>query len=177
MINTFIHSCSSLGNHVYPIGKVYTRFQTKTPLPKHFRFRDFLGVVKFGKYSGTRFIRTPRGHAIVSVWVRIKRALRKNVRSTCFIDIKTKADSFTNQGSVEVCGKAVNRGGGLGMEIPCVYIFDGPRKHVDLLEQLLDVSNHPAIRAEDDSGTARSKQTTSKRKKVKSNDWNKKPRK
>ena len=27
------------------------------------------------------------------------------------------------------------------MEIPCVYIFDGPRKHVDLLEQLLDVSN------------------------------------
>ena len=30
----------------------------------------------------------------------------------------------------------------------CVYIFDGPRKHVDLLEQLLDVSNNPAIRAE-----------------------------
>ena len=70
--------------------------------------------------------------------VRIKRALRENVRNTCFIDIKTKADSFTNQGSVEVCGKAVNRGGGLGMEIPCVHIFDCPRKHVDLLEQLLD---------------------------------------
>ena len=83
----------------------------------------------------------------------------------------------TNQGSVEVREKAVNRGGGLGMEIPCVYIFDGPRKHVDLLEQLLDVSNNPAIRAEDDPGTARSKQTTSKRKKVKSNDCNKKPRK
>ena len=32
------------------------------------------------------------------------------------------------------------------MEIPCVYNFDGPRKHVDLLEQLLDVSNNPAIR-------------------------------
>ena len=31
------------------------------------------------------------------------------------------------------------------METPCVYIFDGPRKHVDLLEQLLDVSNNPAI--------------------------------
>ena len=107
----------------------------------------------------------------------IKRALRENVRNTCFIDIKTKADSFTNQGSVEVCGKAVNRGGGLGMEIPCVYIFDGPRKHVDLLEQLLNVSNNPAIRAEDDPGRARSKQTTSKRKKVKSNDCNKKPRK
>ena len=78
---------------------------------------------------------------------------------------------------VEVSGKAVNQGGGLGMEIPCVYIFDGPRKHVDLLEQLLDVSNNPSIRAEDDPGTARSKQTTSKRKKVKSNDCNKKPRK
>ena len=50
------------------------------------------------------------------------------------------------------------------MEIPCVYIFDGPRKHVDLLEQLLDVNNNPAIRAEDDPGTAGSKQTTSKRK-------------
>ena len=53
------------------------------------------------------------------------------------------------------------------MEITCVYIFDGPRKHVDLLEQLLDVRNV----------TARSKQTTSKRKKFKSNDCNKKPRK
>ena len=47
---------------------------------------------------------------------------------------------------------------------------DGPRKHVDLLEQLLDVSNNPAIRAEDNPGTARSKQTTSQRKRVKSND-------
>ena len=109
--------------------------------------------------------------------VRIKRALRENVRNTCFIDIKTKADSFTNPDSVEVSGKAFNRGRGLGMEIPCVYIFYGPRKHVDLLEQLLNVSNNPAIRAEDDPGTARSKQTTSKRKKVKSNDCNKKQRK
>ena len=45
---------------------------------------------------------------------------------------------------------------------------------MDLLEQLLDVSNNLAIRAEDDLGTARSKQTTSKRKKVKRNDCNKK---
>ena len=83
----------------------------------------------------------------------------------------------TNRGSVEIYGKAINRGGGLGMEIPCVYNFYGPRKHVDLLEQLIDVSNNPAIRAEDDPGTARSKQKTSKKKKVKSNDCNKKPRK
>ena len=59
------------------------------------------------------------------------------------------------------------------MEIPCVYIFDGPLKHMDLLEQLLDVSNNPRIRAEGDPGTARSKQTTSKRQKVKSNDCTK----
>ena len=59
-------------------------------------------------------------------------------------------------------GKAVNRGGGIGMEIPCVYIF---------------VSNNPAIRAEDDPGTAHSKHATFKRKKIKGNDWNKKPRK
>ena len=57
--------------------------------------------------------------------------------------------------------------------VPCVYIFDGPRKHVDLLEQLLDVSNNPAIRTKDDPGAARSKQITSKKKMVKSNDCNK----
>ena len=62
------------------------------------------------------------------------------------------------------------------MEIPCVYIFYGPRKYVDL-QQLIDVSNNPAIRAEDDPGTARSKQKTSKKKKIKRNDCNKKPRK
>ena len=147
------------------------------PFPDHARLTFLLSppplsLTLFSRrfyYSGTRLIRTPRGH---------KRALRENVRNTCFIDIKTKADSFTNQGSVEVCGKAVNRGGGLGMEISCVYIFDGPRKHMDLLEQWLDVCNNPAIRAEDDPGrTARSKQTTSKRKKVTNSDWNKKPRK
>ena len=48
---------------------------------------------------------------------------------------------------------------------------------ISRMSRQLDVSNNPAIRAEDDPGTARSKQTTSKRKKVKSNDCNKKPRK
>jgi hypothetical protein len=49
---------------------------------------------------------------------------------------------------VEVCGKAVNRGGGLGMEIPCVYRFDGPEMHVSLLEKLVDIPSNPAIRKE-----------------------------
>ena len=43
-----------------------------------------------------------------------------------FYRYKDQSRQFTNQGSVEACAKA---GGGLGMEIPCVYIFDGPRKH------------------------------------------------
>ena len=68
--------------------------------------------------------------------------------------IKTKADSFTNQGSVQVCGKAVKRGGGLGMEIPIVFTFLMALGNTwDLLEQLLDVSNNPAIRTEGRGGS------------------------
>ena len=69
-------------------------------------------------------------HSVRIIRVSVLSGLSEKTSGTqCFIDINTKADSFTNQGSVEVCGKAVNRGGGLGMEIPCVYIFDDPRKH------------------------------------------------
>ena len=82
----------------------------------------------------------------------------------------------TNRGLVEVCGKAVNRGGGLGMEIPCVYIFDGPNKHVDLLEQLIDVDNNPAVRTEAVADTS-GKQRTSKRKKPTSDGYSKRQRK
>ena len=32
------------------------------------------------------------------------------------------------------------------MEIPCVYNFDGPSKHVNLLQQLIDLGNNPAVR-------------------------------
>ena len=38
-------------------------------------------------------------------------------------------------GIVKVCGKAVNRGGGLGMEVPCEYIFTGPGKLLERLEK------------------------------------------
>ena len=68
----------------------------------------------------------------------------------------------TNRGSVEVSGKAVNRGGGLGMEIPCVYNFDGPSKHVNLLQQLIDVGNNPAVCTEVDADSG--KQRRPKRK-------------
>ena len=46
---------------------------------------------------------------------------------------------------------------------------------VSVLSRLSEKTSGTHVRAED--GTARSKQTTSKRKKVKSNDYNKKPRK
>ena len=78
-------------------------------------------------------------HSVRIIRVSVLSGLSEKTSGTYVLStIKTKADSFRNQGSVEVCGKAVNRGGGLGMEIPCVHIFDCPRKHVDLLEQLLD---------------------------------------
>ena len=63
----------------------------------------------------------------------------------------------TNRRSVEVSGKAVNQGGGLGMEIPCVYNFDGPSKHVNLLQQLIDVGNNPAVRMEVDADSGKQK--------------------
>lgn len=49
---------------------------------------------------------------------------------------------------VKVCGKAVNRGGGLGMEVPCEYIFTGPGKLLERLEKCLDLAENPAVRKE-----------------------------
>ena len=49
-------------------------------------------------------------------------------------------------GIVKVCGKAVNRGGGLGMEVPCEYIFTGPGKLPERLEKCLDLAENPAVR-------------------------------
>ena len=82
---------------------------------------------------------------------------------------------LTNRGSVEFSGKAVSRGGGLGMEIPCVYNFDGPSKHVNLLQQLIDVGNNPAVRTEVDADSG--KQRRPKRKKDASNDGSKRKKK
>ena len=51
-------------------------------------------------------------------------------------------------GIVKVCGKAMNRGGGLDMEVPCEYIFTGPRKLLERLEKCLDLAENPAVRKE-----------------------------
>ena len=50
---------------------------------------------------------------------------------------------FTKKGSkgqVQVVGKAVNRGGAYGMEIPCVYKFTGQPRNVDMLKKILEHS-------------------------------------
>ena len=58
---------------------------------------------------------------------------------------------FTKKGSkgqVQVVGKAVNRGGGYGMEIPCAYKFTGQPRNVDMLNKLLDIPNNRSVRKE-----------------------------
>ena len=45
-----------------------------------------------------------------------------------------------SKGQVQVVGKAVNRGGGYGMEIPCVYKFTGQPRNVDMLKKILEHS-------------------------------------
>ena len=60
-------------------------------------------------------------------------------------------------------------------EIPCVSNFDGPSKHVNLLQQLIDVGNNPAVRTEVDADSG--KQRRPKRKKDASNDGSKRKKK
>ena len=45
-----------------------------------------------------------------------------------------------NVGFVEVAGARVNRGGGYGLEIPCIYRFYGPKLYIDRLVAILQDS-------------------------------------
>ena len=45
-----------------------------------------------------------------------------------------------SKGQVQVVGKAVNRGGGYGIKIPCVYKFTGQPRNVDMLKKILEHS-------------------------------------
>ena len=42
-----------------------------------------------------------------------------------------------NKGMVEIVGQPVNRGAGMGMEVPCVYHLFGPKKYLKRLEEVL----------------------------------------
>ena len=63
---------------------------------------------------------------------------------------------------VKVVGKAVNRGGGYGTEVPCLYRFAGPQNLIKLLENLLDIENNLSVRQnrKTESRGLKSKRTT-----------------
>ena len=47
---------------------------------------------------------------------------------------------------VKICGKAVNQGGGLGIEVPCQYIFTRPDRLLERLEKCLNlVRKEPSL--------------------------------
>ena len=71
---------------------------------------------------------------------------------------------LTKHGSkadVKVVGKAVNRGGGLGMEVPSIYRFVGQKRNIDMLSKLLDIPNNLSVRV----GKAECGQKRTKKKK------------
>ena len=58
---------------------------------------------------------------------------------------------LTKHGSkadVKVIGKAVNRGGRLGTEVPSIYRFFGQKTTIDMLSKLLDIRNNLSVRVE-----------------------------
>ena len=64
-------------------------------------------------------------------------------------EVTFKVGSETgSEAEVKVVGKAVNRGGGYGMEVPCIYKFQGHKIYVDLLKKLLDIDNNLSVRHE-----------------------------
>ena len=42
-----------------------------------------------------------------------------------------------NKGVVKITGAKVNRGGGYGLEVPCVYRFSGPENYLRRLRKFL----------------------------------------
>ena len=79
-------------------------------------------------YSQTSLIRTPKGQRKVSVLERCP-------------FYRGHHDDITFKTPLK-CGKAVNRGGGLGMETPCKYIFTGPDTLVERLEKCLELTGN-----------------------------------
>ena len=76
----------------------------------------------------------------------IPRALASTKQGTGIVQhFLTKTDS---KAEVEVVGKAVNRGGGYGMEVPCVYRFSGQKRYIKLLKNLFDIENNLSVRDE-----------------------------
>ena len=43
-----------------------------------------------------------------------------------------------NKAFAEVAGEKINRGGGYGLEIPCIYRLYGPRVYIEKMKELVD---------------------------------------
>ena len=50
-----------------------------------------------------------------------------------------------NKGVVQVTGEKVNRGGGHGLEVQCVYRLYGPEAYLDCLKKFLEDEEHENI--------------------------------
>lgn len=72
------------------------------------------------------------------------RALVSSKQGTGIVtNFLTKPES---KGTVKAEGKAVNRGGGCGMEVSGVYRFTGQQKYVEMLRNLLELQNNFSVR-------------------------------
>ena len=111
--------------------------------PKNQQDKNAVAVVKNGKVVG----HVPRGLASTKQGTGIIRHFL--TKKGCTAEVK-------------VVGKAVNRDGGYGMEVPCLYRFAGPQNLIKLLENLLDIENNLSVRQnrKTESRRLKSKRTT-----------------
>ena len=60
----------------------------------------------------------------------------------------------THKATAAICGKQINRGAGLGLEIPVIYKIYGGRKYLDRLDELINGSEtaKSALREREDEG-------------------------
>lgn len=72
-----------------------------------------------------------------------------------------------SKADVKVIGIAVNRGGGFGMEVPCIYRFTGQERNLDMLSKLLDIPNNLSVRIERDCGQKPTAEKSGRNKKQK----------
>ncbi len=50
-----------------------------------------------------------------------------------------------NKGVIVTTGKKVSRGAGMGLEVPCIYRFYGPKLYIDRLEEMLQDDIAPRV--------------------------------
>ena len=85
-----------------------------------------------------------------------------------------------HRGEAVICGKRVNRGAGMGLEIPVLYKFYGEQRYLTRLEKLIIGSDIARQSLRDKQEGIATAQSTQKRKSVKSIETakeTKKPRK